>query len=249
MLTAERQRVILELLNEHQTVKLKEITDATGASDSTIRRDLDFLERAGKLRRIHGGASLRRPASEEPSMVEKSSKFYEEKKSIGRAAAELVQDGECIYIDAGSTTFEMIQYLADKNITAVTNGLSHLNALTELRIPTYIIGGYIKERTRAVIGAMAVDSLKQFRFDQCFMGVNGITIEHGFTTPDPEEAAVKRTALSLSLKKYFVTDASKFGEVSFSQIAEIDEAHIVTNEKGQLLDPYKKKTKIKVVTS
>ncbi|WP_082233432.1 DeoR/GlpR family DNA-binding transcription regulator [Halobacillus massiliensis] len=249
MLTAERQKVILDLLNEQQTVKLKDITEATGASDSTIRRDLDLLERAGKLRRIHGGASLRRPASEELSMGEKISKFYEEKKSISRMAADLIKDGECIYIDAGSTTFEMIQFLADKDITVVTNGLSHMNALTELYIPTYMIGGYVKEHTRAIIGTMAVNSLKQFRFDQCFMGVNGITVEHGFTTPDPEEAAVKRTALSLSQKKYFVADSSKFGEVTFSQIADIEEAQIITNDTGQLLDPFRKKTNIKVVTS
>ncbi|MFC7064072.1 DeoR/GlpR family DNA-binding transcription regulator [Halobacillus seohaensis] len=249
MLTPERHRSILELLHLHHTIKLKDLVHHTGASDSTIRRDLDQLEQLGKLQRVHGGASLRHPASEEPSMGEKSSMFQSEKLNIAQTAANLVQNGESVFIDAGTTTYEMIPYLSGKDITVVTNGLHHLDALTNHHIQTYVLGGFVKERTRAVVGTSALDSLNQYRFDQCFIGTNGISLEDGYTTPDPEEAAIKRTTLTLSQKRYVVADESKFNEVTFSQISPIEEANIITNYNGPLLDQFKGKTNIKVVST
>ncbi|MFG6148073.1 DeoR/GlpR family DNA-binding transcription regulator [Halobacillus sp. B23F22_1] len=249
MLTPERHQFILELLHQQHTVKLKELVEHTGASESTIRRDLDQLEHLGELRRVHGGASLRRPASEEPSMGEKISKHQPEKTLIAKAAAQLVQDGESIFLDAGTTTYEMIPFLSEKKITVVTNGFHHLDALTNHRISTYVLGGFVKERTRAVVGASALQNLSQYRFDQCFMGANGVSLEDGYTTPDPEEAAIKKATLSLSQKRHMLVDDSKFNEVTFSHIASITEANIITNYEGPLLNEIKDKTNIKVVSS
>ncbi|WP_101843108.1 DeoR/GlpR family DNA-binding transcription regulator [Halobacillus sp. Marseille-P3879] len=249
MLTPERHRFILDLLNRQHTVKLKELVDFTGASESTIRRDLDQLEQYGELRRIHGGASIRKPAIEEPSVGEKLSKHHHEKMLIAKEAAQLVRDGQSIYIDAGTTTYEMIPHLTGKKITVVTNGLQHLNALTAHSIPTYVLGGFVKEKTQAVVGASALQNLKQYRFDQCFMGANGISMVDGYTTPDPEEAAVKKTTLSLSQKRHMLIDSSKFNEVTFSHIGTIAEAEIITNYNGPLVNKIEEITNIKVVTS
>nr|WP_219914610.1 DeoR/GlpR family DNA-binding transcription regulator [Thalassobacillus sp. CUG 92003] len=246
VLTPERHQLILELLHNKTTVKLKELVEETQASDSTVRRDLDQLEQAGQLRRIHGGASLRQSASEEPSMSEKATVHYQDKSRIAAEAAKLVRDGDCIFLDAGTTTFEMIPHLRDKNLIVVTNGLSHLEALTEHHVPTYVVGGFVKQKTRAVIGSGAITNLEQYRFDKCFLGINGIHDEDGYTTPDPEEAAVKRTALALSLDRYVLGDASKFNEITFVKVADLAEATIITNHHDHI-EHYRTKTQVKAV--
>ncbi|UOQ94323.1 DeoR/GlpR family DNA-binding transcription regulator [Halobacillus shinanisalinarum] len=249
MLTPERHRLILEMVHAHHTVKIRQLVERTTSSESTIRRDLDQLEQLGKLKRVHGGASIRQRTSEEPSMGEKTTKHQQEKAMIASLASSLVRQGDCIFIDAGSTTYEMISYLSGKDITVVTNGLTHLDALTDYSIDTYVLGGYVKQRTRAVVGTGALKNLEQYRFDQCFLGVNGITLEDGFTTPDPEEAAIKSMALSLSQKRFVLADHSKFEEVAFSKIAELEEANIITNYQGLLYTSYNEKTSLKVVTT
>ncbi|MCA1011165.1 DeoR/GlpR family DNA-binding transcription regulator [Halobacillus halophilus] len=249
MLTPERHQIILETVKKYHTAKIKDLVQSTGASESTIRRDLDQLEHEGLLRRVHGGASLRASASDEPSMGEKITKYHKEKNAIASYAASLVRDGDCIFLDAGSTTYEMISYLYGKDITVVTNGLDQLDKLTEYQIKTYVVGGYVKHRTRAVIGTVAMQNLQQYRFDQCFMGTNGISLRGGFSTPDPEEAAIKSTALSLSQERYILADHSKFEEISFGKFANLDEAYILTNYEGLYLNDYKEKTNIKVVTT
>ncbi len=248
MLTPERHRLILELIQAHHTVTIKQLVEHTTSSESTIRRDLDQLEQLGNLKRVHGGASLRQATSEEPTLREKTTKNHQEKTSIATMAASLVRDGDCIFMDAGSTTYEMIPHLSDKDITVVTNGLNHLHALTSHSISTYILGGFVKQRTKAIIGTMALKNLEQYRYDQCFLGVNGLTLEDGFTTPDPEEAVIKRTALSLSQKRFVLADHSKFEEVAFSKIADLTEASIITNYQGALSASYNEKTSLKVVT-
>ncbi len=198
-------------------------------SESTIRRDLIELEKHNLLKRVHGGATLLHAKGTELSIKEKSSKNLQQKREIAIFAASLVEQGDCLFLDAGSTTLEMIPHLANKNITVVTNGLTHLEILMEQDIRSYILGGMMKPSTRAIVGSKAVESLLQYRFDKCFLGTNGIHLELGYTTPDPDEALIKRTALSLSSQAYVVADHSKFSEVSFSKIAEIHESHLITD--------------------
>ncbi|GGC82158.1 DeoR family transcriptional regulator [Thalassobacillus devorans] len=249
MLTPERHQVILSLLQDRKTVKMKELVEATNASESTIRRDLSFLEENKKLRRVHGGASIKSAASEELSLQEKKTVHLAEKQAIAKYAASLVREGDSIFLDAGSTTYEMIPFLAQKNILVVTNGLSHLETLTSSAIETYVIGGRIKRKTRAVIGAHAVQSLKHYRFDKSFLGINGVHPKEGFTTPDPEEAVVKNTALQLSGETFILADASKLNEVTFAKVAEVQDAVIISDAPDDLLPPFKELTEVKVVTS
>lgn len=249
MLTTERHQLIIKTVKNNQTAKIKQLVETTGASESTIRRDLDHLEQQGVLRRVHGGAAFKSSASEEPTMGEKLTKYHKEKQHIAKYAASLVQDGDCIFIDAGSTTFEMVPFLKQKDIIVVTNGLTHLDALSHHQIKTYVLGGLVKHRTGAVVGAGAIQNLRQYRFDQCFMGANGVSLQSGFTTPDPEEAVIKKTTLHLSQKRYVLVDQSKFGAVAFTHIADLNEAEILTDYDGDILEQYANKTNIKVVTT
>jgi DeoR family transcriptional regulator, fructose operon transcriptional repressor len=248
LLTPERHRIILELLEQKGVVKIQELVEATSSSESTIRRDLSQLEKEKKLKRVHGGASLFHQRSEELSISEKSTKNLEEKRMIAQYAASLIQDGDCIYIDAGTTTFQMIPYITAKKIKVVTNGLTHLEALLEQNIETYLTGGFVKKTTRALIGRGAQEGLQSYRFDKTFMGVNGIHLEFGYTTPDPEEAAVKSLAMNLSQKSYVLADHSKFNEFTFSKITDLNDAMIITDEIDQeILEEFSAKTAVKVV--
>lgn len=250
MLTPERHQLILQLLKEKSIVKLQELVDITNTSESTIRRDLIQLEDEKKLKRIHGGAARLQGKLQEPTMLEKSTKNLQEKRIIAQYAASLIEEGDSIYLDAGSTVLEMIDFLPSKNMVVVTNGLMHLNRLLEKEIPTYVIGGFAKSKTNAVIGRGALESLQKYHFDKCFIGVNGIHPQYGFTTPDQEEAMIKEMAIALSRETFVVSDNSKFSEVSFAKISDLSKATIITNEINQDLErKYASITKIKVVTA
>lgn len=224
--------------------------ELTNSSESTIRRDLSQLEEQKFLKRIHGGAQRLQGKLQEPSMIEKSSKNLQEKRLIAKYAASLVETGDCIYLDAGSTVIEMIEYLPIKDIVVVTNGLMHVTPLLNKGISTYIIGGLTKPKTNAIIGRGALASLDIYRFDKCFIGVNGIHPQFGFTTPDQEEAMVKQKAISLAREAYVLADNTKFAEISFAKIAEIHEASVITNELAdETVKQYVNRTSIKVVTS
>ncbi len=250
MITPERHRKIIEVLGEKQVATIQELVDATSSSESTIRRDLSQLQKEKKLKRVHGGASLFHQKGEELSVIEKSSKNAAEKEQIASFAAALVKNGDSIYIDAGTTTMQMIPFLKGKDITVVTNGVSHLELLLENHVPTYLTGGLVKPKTRALVGSAAQSGLNACRFDKCFMGVNGIHLEGGYTTPDPEEAAMKKLAISLSQEAYILADVTKFNEISFSKIAELREAVVITNElEEDVAYDFMEKTEVKVVTA
>ncbi|WP_449538185.1 DeoR/GlpR family DNA-binding transcription regulator [Ferdinandcohnia sp. Marseille-Q9671] len=251
MLTPERHQVILALLNEHGVVKLQELIEKTSSSESTIRRDLVQLENENKLIRIHGGASLVIGNRKEPSYVEKTDKNLKEKRAIAKYASQLIQNGDSLFLDAGTTTLQMIPFLKQEGLIVVTNGVNLIEPLLEKGIITYLIGGIVKPQTKALIGSRALSSLQLYRFDKCFLGVNGIDVKYGLTTPDPEEALVKQTVMSLSKEHYILADHTKFNEVSFSKVSSLNEVHIITDDGLTKNDHtlYKEQTNVKVVTT
>ncbi|MCH3965017.1 MAG: DeoR/GlpR family DNA-binding transcription regulator [Clostridium sp.] len=247
MLTEQRHKIILNELEKNGIVKVNDLVDILNTSESTIRRDLTCLEKMNAVRRIRGGAAVPRGRLIEQSYGEKEVQNVVQKRKIAEFAASCVDDGDCIYIDAGTSTFEMIRYLKGREIVIVTNGLKHINAVTENNINGYILGGSIKNRTGAVIGADALGNLQKFRFDKCFMGMNGIHLEYGFTTPDSEEAALKTCVIKHSRQSYVLADESKFGEVSFVKVADLKEADIITDCRVENYKEYAEKTRVKVV--
>lgn len=250
MITAERHHIILDMLTRNGVVDLQNLVQRTKSSESTIRRDLALLEEQGLLKRIHGGATLPYSKIDEPNMQDKSSKNLHDKQLIAEAAANMIREGDCIYLDAGTTVSEMIPFLTNKNIVIVTNGVMHVDALTAANITTYLIGGRIKANTKAIVGSVAQENLKQYRFDKCFLGMNGVDIKFGFTTPDPEEAVLKKIAMELAEETFVLADKSKFTETFFAKVAEIEKAGIITtNLDNEVMKEYFDKTNMKVVTS
>lgn len=231
MLTEERQQLIIQRLKQKGTVTVSELVEVLDASESTIRRDLTALDEKGSLKKIHGGAMLKEGVTShiEYRMESKKEMNKRAKVSIAKKAASLIEDGDVIYLDAGTTTELMIPYIQATDIIVVTNGIGHVQKLLQKNIQTIILGGSVKCITEAVIGARAVMELNQYHFTKGFFGTNGVSSLKGYTTPDIEEAMVKQRAVSQSDKVYILADASKINEVSFVSFATVDEGTIITN--------------------
>ncbi|UJL45883.1 DeoR/GlpR transcriptional regulator [Virgibacillus sp. NKC19-16] len=244
MLTEERHAFILRMLKQDGIVKSQDLMKRIGCSESTIRRDLGQLENEGKLKRIHGGANRTYQLDEELTASEKSFKNIQEKESIGKLAASLIEVNDVIFMDAGTTTLALTPYLKDKNITVVTNGIQHASALAEQQVQVYLIGGMIKHSTKAIIGSDSLNTLHNYRFNKAFLGMNGIDASFGCTTPDPEEAALKKMAHQQAAATFVLADHSKWDKVSFAKVFDMEEISIVTDYIESNMQHYKEETTI-----
>lgn len=228
----ERQNKILALLEERGSLNLHELIEYCEVSEATIRRDLTNLEEKNLLYRTHGGAVKRTSARGSESSVDvKRSEFLHEKKQVAKYLCNnIVQSGQTIYLDAGTSTYEMIDYLRDRRVTVVTNSTYHLPRLISNKIHTIILGGTLKHSTQAVVGHAAVEQLKNYSFDMCFVGCNGIDEHFGITTADENEAFIKNAAIKNSKKRYILSDKTKFDHRKFQKFANLDEVTIVSYE-------------------
>lgn len=233
MLAEERFALILNLLAEKRTATVQELCEALNASESTIRRDLTELDRQGRLNKVHGGATLPNGQflADEPTMAAKESLAVSQKQSIAEAAAALITAEDFVYVDAGTSTLAMVRALSGPALEAhyVTNGIAHARLLAQKSCHVCLPGGLLRPRTEAIIGAAAVTALQQFNFTKAFMGANGVAMDAGFTTPDPEEAAVKAAAIRRARQTWFLTDDSKFGRIYPAVISALRDAAILTN--------------------
>lgn len=233
VLSEERYAAITRFLEEKKAVTVTELAELLETSESTIRRDLNALDEMGKLNKVHGGATAieSRINSVDEDFESKALKNIEEKKAIARYAASLINDNDIVFIDAGTTTQMLIDYL-DTSLKAVfvTNGIVHAKKLIQKGLKTYIIGGQLKLSTQAVIGAEAINSLGKYNFTKSFLGANGVSLESGFTTPDLEEALVKKEASNRSYISYVLTDHTKFKQVSAITFLELSRACVITDK-------------------
>ena len=193
---------------------------------------LNALDSEGLLKKIHGGATLvgEKASRHDYKVNVRKSLNLDEKRKIAIHAASLIQDEDVIYIDAGTTTELIIEFISNTNITAVTNGIVHAKKLLEKNIKTFILGGEIKDVTEAIIGSNAVLDLKKYNFSKGFFGANGISNENGYTTPDVTEGMVKAEALRRCKKAYVLADESKLDQVSFVTFGNIEDATLITNK-------------------
>lgn len=244
ILKSKRKLLIMEKLSHDKFVRLDDLVSLLDTSESTIRRDLDELESEQKLHRVHGGAELPHSLQEEFTNQQKSIKNIQEKMQVARKAASLISNDDVIFVDAGTTNELLLGYLNQDNLTVVTNSIHHAAKLVDKNIQTIIIGGHVKKSTDASIGAVAYEQIKQLNFDKAFLGINGID-EEFLTTPDMEEAVIKKTVIKNARKSYIVTDSSKIGRVSFAKVDKIENATIITNQSsGALMKKIKENTRV-----
>lgn len=232
MLTEERYQHILSILDERKAVTVSGLSEQLNISESTIRRDLNALADMGKLNKVFGGATAIRRSSGifETDVADRSSVMSAEKTEIAKYAATLIHDDDFVYIDSGTTTLRLIDFIENKNATYVTNGIIHAQKLIQKRLNAYIIGGKIKPLTEAVVGASGIKSLSGLNFTKAFMGTNGIDIDYGYTTPDIDEARMKETAVQNSYMTFVVADNTKFSKVCAVTFAPLKVGCIITDE-------------------
>lgn len=231
MLSEQRQAMILQYLEERRSVTVAELTEFLGISESTTRRDITVLDKAGKLVKVFGGAVALEShyLAQEPTVAQKSEENQEEKQRIARYAASLVGPEDFVYLDAGTTTGYMLDFLEEKDAVFVTNAVAHAQRLAAMGCRVLLVGGTLKAATEAVVGASAARMLRDYHFTKGFFGTNGVSREAGFTTPDVNEALVKRTALEQCRRAYVLADHTKFQVVSAVTFASLEAALVLTD--------------------
>lgn len=232
MLTEERFVEILKIVDQEKSVTVQELTKLLNTSESTIRRDLTALHKSKKLIKVHGGATAVNLSfsSKDEEVAARHDMNIEDKKKIGGYAAGLIEDGDFVYLDAGTTTDYLIDYITAKDVVFVTDGITLAQKLAGLGFRVILPGGEVKKVTDAVIGATTVSDLTRYIFTKGFFGTNGFDLEHGFTTPDVNEAKVKEQAMKQCKQCFVLADPSKIGQISLVKFAEKDAATIITTE-------------------
>lgn len=230
---ADRQRQIHALLAKKGVVSVTEISKMLGVSELTIRRDLDVLNRKGILERTHGGAVYNVCMSAEPLYSQKECLRKEEKEAIGLAATKLVEDGDALLINSGSTTLEVIRHLKGKRVRIITTNVGAIPEAIDSEMELILIGGLYRPRSNSLVGALATLSLHQVYGSKAFIGVDGVSVKYGLTTPILEEAEIAREMIERTPGPIIVVaDHSKLGVVSNFITAPLDKvAVLVTDEK------------------
>ena len=247
MLAEDRCKKILDILDSMGSVTVQQLMDELDTSESTIRRDLVAMDKKGYLTKVHGGAIANNTNihTQDEKVINRLKQNRSEKEQIARYAASLIVDNDFVYIDAGTTTAVMIDYITAKNVVFVTNSLTNAKRISDRGYTVYILGGEFKSTTEAIVGDEAVVTLDKYNFTKGFWGTNGITVKNGFTTPEIKEAMITKKSMENSKEKYILADDSKFSQVSSIKFADFEDAVIVTNALSN--DNYKKYKNIKEV--
>lgn len=231
MLTEQRYDIILKLLEEKNSITVAEVKELLNTSESTVRRDITALHNAGKLVKVFGGAVTcdRTIVTHEPTVEQKACVNVEAKQVVAAHAAGLVLPEDFVYLDAGTTTACMLSFLTEKSATFVTNAVAHAKTLAAAGFHVYLVGGELKGSTEAVVGNQALMSLQNYHFTKGFFGTNGISRQSGLTTPDMNEAMVKKTAMGQCREVFVLADHSKFGNVSLVTFGAFQSGTILTD--------------------
>ena len=213
MLAIERQRRILDLLNETGSLRTIEVSEALGVTDETVRKDFEMLEKRGELLRIHGGASRTERIREDLPFNERQAVRREEKLSIARLAASRIEANDTIFLDASSTVLTLTEFLPDLPMTVLTNALNVLTALAERpNLDLICTGGLYDAKSRSFIGLGAEKSLQRYNIHRMFLSGNGLNIERGVSESNSRQASFKERVIASAGDVVFLADHSKLGQ-------------------------------------
>lgn len=233
MLAEARRQNMLDVINARGFATLAELTDTLGVSESTVRRDLEHLESHGLLRRTHGGAIREADAVlGMPAFEERTGSKIAEKRAIGRAAAELVEDGDSILLDGGTTTLEIARALAGRPVQVVTNSLPIANVLASSKETELIlIGGYVYPRTGVALGPLTVSTMGSIRVRIAFLGAGGV-MPDGVHNSNLLLVETERAMMACGQKVVFVADHSKFGRLALAKLCPLEEVRTLVTDPG-----------------
>jgi len=236
----ERKQQILEYIEAHRKATVGELCEHFRVSSATIRNDLRDLEQGNLLLRTHGGAMVRSKTGQELDSSQKRVQNLEAKRRIAAAALELIEDGDRIILDTGTTTLELARLLGRRrDVTVVTNDLAIALELEEMdSVSVVFIGGLLRRRFHCTVsyGNAWREGLAGLSVDKAFMGVNSLSPEKGATTPDLSTAETKKSMIEIAVKVFLLCDSSKFGRSSFARFATLDQIDAVVTEQATAAD-------------
>lgn len=237
MYAEERQREILLAARAEGRVDVVALATEHGVTTETIRRDLTVLERAGALRRVHGGAIPVERLGFEPALAARDTVMTVEKERIAKAALAEIPDDGAILLDAGSTTQRLAEAIpADRELTVVVNSPPLATLLASRpHLSVIMLGGRVRGRTLATVDDWALQPLRHVHVDVAFMATNGLSVEHGLTTPDPAEASMKRAMIAAARRTVLLADHTKVGNDYLARFGDLADVDLLISDAG--LDP------------
>lgn len=232
MLAEERFSKILSIVDSEGSVTVQHLMEVLEISESTVRRDLNLMDTNGLLTKVHGGAISNKTSitTKDENVLKRKSLNLDEKKIIAKYAASMISGNDFVYIDAGTTTELLIDYINAPGAVFVTNSLTNAKKISANGYQVYILGGEFKSTTEAIVGEEAVVTLDKYNFTKGFWGTNGVSINNGFTTPEIKEAMVKRKSLENCKERFVLADKSKFTQVSSVKFADLSQAKVITTK-------------------
>ncbi|BCV20587.1 DeoR/GlpR family DNA-binding transcription regulator [Moorella sp. Hama-1] len=251
MIPVQRRKIIIDKISSGTPLSVTDLSRELGVSPMTIRRDLSNLEKDGLLARTHGGAvPVGGGSEEEPSFTDKINQYPAEKLAIARKAAELVKDGDTILLNAGTTIMALVQLLKERqNLTVVTNTVNVAMELAQSEgVNLILTGGSMRTKSYAMVGALTERVLREIHVQKAFLGVNGISIEHGLTTPNMTEAHTNSLMVQAADEVIVLADHSKIGRVTLSRFAPITAVTILVTDKDTPRDFIKELAKLGIET-
>jgi DeoR/GlpR family transcriptional regulator of sugar metabolism len=235
VLSEERRNRILQFIEQNGSATVGDLSRLMGVSLMTIRRDIAFLAEQGLAIKTYGGAvSLRESTSTEPRYEVKSKVNIAEKKRIGYEAAKLVNDGETIILDSGSTTFYIASYLqAKRDLTVVTNDLVIAFELSKnSSISLIMAGGIVRPTIFSTYGTYTEEMLHQLMVDKVFLAADAVHTERGILNSNPEEVSIKRRMLNAGREVYLVVDHTKFSKLGLSFVCDFKQINTIISDSG-----------------
>ncbi|HFH0413871.1 TPA: DeoR family transcriptional regulator [Salmonella enterica] len=234
--TSERRELIIQRLRQQGSVQVSDLSVLFGVSTVTIRNDLAFLEKQGIAVRAYGGALIcdSNTSGIEPSVEDKSSLNTALKRSIARAAVELIKPGHRVILDSGTTTYEIARLMRKHtDVIAMTNGMNVANALLEAEgVELLMTGGHLRRQSLSFYGDQAEYSLQNYHFDMLFLGVDAIDLERGISTHNEDEARLNRRMCEVAERIIVVTDSSKFDRSSLHKIIDTQRIDMIIVDEG-----------------
>jgi DeoR family transcriptional regulator, fructose operon transcriptional repressor len=230
----ERQQSILTQARSQGSVDVEALSSGLEVSAETIRRDLKTLERAGQVRRVHGGAIPTERLTFEPALAQRDHVMTAAKQAIAERALEEVPEEGALLIDAGSTTRRFAQVLPDdRALTVVTNSpaiglsLAHRDDITVM-----LLGGRVRKKTLATVDDWAVQAVSRVHVDVAFVATNGLSVPRGLTTPDPAEANIKRAMIASARRVVVLADHTKIDEDYFARFGDLSDIDLLVTDAG-----------------
>lgn len=230
MLKEKRREKILEILKVYNYISVFELSRKINASQATVRRDLTFLKNKNNIIRIHGGAAIKDKDQEKNTFLNRLNRNVEKKNHIAIEAINLINNNDVIFLDAGTTVFQLANLLSKKNyenLTVITNSIENAYILRNSNLSLYVVGGMLAKDTLALMGRNTDQVIRNFHIDKCFLAASGLDIKYGITSRSEFHANFKKILIDVSDKKILLIDSSKIGIICLNKITDLNKIDII----------------------